>query len=172
VVPPCSLGESWRKNTVGHYKFVAAGYGDAHSFSCPFFFWGRGHGGRSPRRTQNTSHSTAISDNFAGSLHQDGTKQVWRCSHFAWFWSTSGLLSCWFSQQELPCQSFVGHSGHMTDTTGGISQFGKVVRYSGFANFTVAHFVANYYTVNSSQKSHLCCLHLRYNILSVYVGIC
>jgi len=30
-----------------------------------------------------------------------------------------------------------------------------------FTNFTAVHFVAKCHAVNSSQKSHLCCLHLR-----------
>jgi len=32
-------------------------------------------------------------------------------------WTTSGSLSCGFSQQDLPHQSFIGHSGYMAELT-------------------------------------------------------
>jgi len=49
--------------------------------------------------------------------HQDGTKQVRWCSHSTTSWTTSGTLSRGFIQSDLPRQSFVGHSGHMTEPT-------------------------------------------------------
>jgi len=80
--------------------------------------------------------------------HQDGTKQGRRCSYSPPRpWTTSGSLSREFSQQGLSHQSFVGRSGYMTQLTSVVfSQLGEVVRHSGSANFTAAHFVVKCHT--------------------------
>ena len=118
-----------------------------------------------------TLGSLKIRHNFQQSLivlltpHQDGTKQGQRCSDAIWNpgpWSTSGSLSLVCSQQNLPRQYFLGHSEHMAEPTqlGPLDSEHKWLDIRGFTNFTSAHFVAKCYTVNSSQKSHLCRLHL------------
>jgi len=68
----------------------------------------QGCGGSSSSRTWNTSRSTAISDSSAGSTPRR-------------YQASLGLgRSIWatyrdYSQQDLPRQSFVGHSGHMAE---------------------------------------------------------
>jgi len=49
--------------------------------------------------------------------HQDGTSKVVDVVIPPGPWMTSGPLSRGFSQQDLPHQSFVGHSGHMAKLT-------------------------------------------------------
>ena len=92
--------------------------------------------------------------------HQCGTKQGRRCvvTPLA-LWSTSGSLSCGRSQQVLPRQFSLGHSGHAAKPLLISLYSQKWIDIQGSANFTAAHFVAKCHTVNFSQKSHPC--HLR-----------
>ena len=79
---------------------------------------------RSPTRTRNNSRSTAISDTVALlAPDQDRTKQGRRYSHSTppGTWTTSGTLSRGCSQQAMPFQSFLGHSGHMAEPSWGLS---------------------------------------------------
>ena len=79
--------------------------------------------------------------------HQDGTKQGHRCSHSTWSLTTSGLLSCEFSQQDVPHQLFVGHSAHTVELTQMWSlNSEKWFDIQGFVNFTAACFVARCHT--------------------------
>jgi len=61
--------------------------------------------------------------------------------------TTSGLLSHGFSQQSLPHQSFVEHSGYICRTDVVVfSQLGEVVRHSGLCEFhscTLCHEVSH-----------------------------
>jgi len=50
---------------------------------CACFSFVEGHGNSSsPKRPQNISQSTTITDS---SPHQDETKQGWRCNHTTWY---------------------------------------------------------------------------------------
>jgi len=67
--------------------------------------------GSSPRRTCNVSRPTAISDGSAGSTpRRDPARLEMKSLHLG-LWTTSEPLFRGFSQQKLPRQSFVGHSG-------------------------------------------------------------
>jgi len=50
-----------------------------------------GHEGSSPRRTRNTSRSTAVLGIFLLAPHQDGTKHGWRCNHSTWSLGEAGI---------------------------------------------------------------------------------
>jgi len=84
-------------------------------------------------------------------------------------WTTFGLLSRGCSQQDLPRQSFLGHSGHVTEPTklGSLNSEEEYLDILGYTNFTAAHFVTMCHAVNYTQKSHLWRLHLRYSKFSV-----
>ena len=111
----------------------------------PTFPLGRSRG-NSLRKTWNSLWWTAISGSWLA-LHQGRTKQGRSCSH-----STLALDDLWaisrgLSQQDLSCQSFVEHFGHMADQTQLWSlSSGKWFNIQGSANFTAAHFVAKCHT--------------------------
>jgi len=64
------------------------------SHFCACFSFGESRGGSSPRRTRNTSRSTAISDSSAGSTPRR-TKQGRRCSHTSWSLDTLWAAIPW-----------------------------------------------------------------------------
>jgi len=96
-------------------------------------------------------------------LHHNETKQGQRFIHSTKPWMTSELIFRGFTQQKLPRQSSVGHSGHMAKPIYlcALNSEEKWFHIQGSANFTAAHFVAKCHTMDSSQKSHLCHLPLR-----------
>jgi len=96
------------------YANVPTRTSSPYSFLCPLFLWG-GSGGSSLWRTWNTSRSSEISDNSAGSTPRRDQARSETTSPAPW--STSGSLCRGFDQQDLPRQSFVGDSGHMTYLT-------------------------------------------------------
>ena len=65
-----------------------------------------------------------------------------------------GWLLSWFTQQDSPCWSFLGHSRHMSEPKElETLDSEKQLDIQGFTIFTVVHFAAKCHTVNSSQKS-------------------
>jgi len=61
-------------------------------------------------------------------------------------WTTFESLSRGFSQQDLPHQSFVGHSGCMAELTWLCSLNSKCFDIQGSANFTAAQFIVKSHT--------------------------
>jgi len=49
--------------------------------------------------------------------HEEGPSKVGGVVTPPGPWTTSGLLCCRFSQQDVPRQSFVGQSGYMAEPT-------------------------------------------------------
>jgi len=67
---------------------------------------------------------------------------------------TSERLFHWFSQVDLPLQSFVGYSGHMAEPIY-LCFFNSEEKWFHIqdpANFTAEHFVAKCHTMDDSSK--------------------
>lgn len=120
------------------------------------------------RKTWNTSQSTTISDNSAGSngkipalrctSHEDGTKHGQRCNHTTWFlvdlWAAFPLA--WSTRLTFP--TFLGtYWSHGQSIVAGIVPFGKVTQYSGLHEFHRCEVSHHELCVNPIR----CCMYLK-----------
>jgi len=127
------------------------------------FSSGEGRGDTSPWSTRNASRFSATSDISAGSTRDKPVGDVitpsgpwWtsgplpvgvpsrtRLANFSW-----DILVTWPNHRSYNFYSY------------------KWTDIRGSTNFTAAHFIAKYHVVNSSQKSHLFGLYLRWHSFS------
>ena len=147
-VPTMFGAEIWHKNDNGLVQRKS------HSF---IYSSVESLGGSRPRRTQNTSLSTAISVLLA----KAGWGKVGDVITLPGPWTTSGRHAWRFSQQDLPRQSFLGHSGHVAQATQlqSLRLKGDVSRHWMFYEFHIWALCRSF-TPWTVRKKHLCRLHV------------